>query len=65
MKLRWQTCLQFNDFLYGWLSVGLGLFLLSEAICPGFVQPYINLNLWLLFWAASAILEVLLINNEK
>jgi len=36
---------------------------LSEAICPGLVQPYINLNLWLLFWAASAILEVLLINN--
>ncbi|HPX64841.1 MAG TPA: hypothetical protein PLP70_00940 [bacterium] len=65
MKLRWQTCLQFNDFLYSWLSVSLGLFLLSEAICPGFAQPYINLNLWLLFWAASAILEVLLINNEK
>jgi hypothetical protein len=65
MKLNRQTCLQLSDFLYSWLSVGLGLFLLSEAICPGFAQPYINLNLWLLFWAASAILEVLLINNEK
>ncbi len=64
MKINRQTCLQFNDFFYGWLSVGLGFFLLSEAICPGLVQPYINLNLWLLFWAASAILEVLLINND-
>ena len=43
MKLNRQTCLQLSDFLYSWLSVGLGLFLLSEAICPGFAQPYIIL----------------------
>ncbi|HPD07651.1 hypothetical protein KBI31_00880 [Patescibacteria group bacterium] len=63
MKFKWQSCLKLNDFFYNWLLVGLVLFLVSEAILPGFVQPYINLNLWLLFWATSAILEMLLVNK--
>lgn len=53
-----------NGFIYPYLTVATTVLLISEAVWPGFVRPYLNLSFWLLFWSASAILKVISINNQ-
>ena len=50
----------YNDLIYPWLTVAAAIWLLSGLVWPGLVQPYININVWLLFWSASAILKLIL-----
>jgi len=54
----WSKVNQVNSLIYPWLTITMVVLLLSEIIWPGFVQAYLNLAFWLLFWPASVILKV-------
>ena len=54
----WSKVNRFNSLISPWLTITMVVLLLSEIIWPGFVQAYLNLAVWLLFWSASVILKV-------
>lgn len=63
MKLNRGQVAKLNHYLYPWLSAAVLIFLLSEIVCSGFIRAYLNINIWLIFWVASVILKLILLEE--
>ncbi len=50
--MKKQYAIFVREFFY-FLSAALGVFLVLEALKPGFVIAYFNLNYWLILWVAA------------
>jgi hypothetical protein len=59
----WSKINQINCLIYPWLTTIIAVLLLSEIIWSGFVRAYLNLAFWLIFWAASVILKLILLDE--
>ena len=56
---------RYNDYFFTWLTVAIASLVILESFWPGSVRAYLNLPFWLLFWAISATLKVILSNKNS
>lgn len=54
--MKYPSWLQYELHLF--LSIGLGIFIVSEVLVRGSIYSLFNLNYWLIVWIINAILIV-------
>lgn len=64
LRFAVQFC-RYNDYFFTWLTVATISLIVLESFWPGSVRAYLNLSFWLLFWAISATLKVILSNKNS